>query len=510
MDRLLEELMGLFENILFGFQVALQPINLLLCFVGVLIGTLVGVLPGIGPVGAISLLLPSTFSLSPTGAIIMLGGIYYGAQYGGSTTSILVNIPGESTSVVTCLDGYQMALQGRAGPALGIAAFGSFIGGTLSVIGLTMIAPPMSEMALKFGPPEYLSLMVLAMTVLIYLGRGSLSKSLMMAALGLFLGWVGMDVISGKMRFTFGIMELMDGIGLVPMLMGIFGIAEVLINLEKTLEKSIFKARIKGLLPSWQDWRVSIGPILRGSFLGFFFGILPGSGGIVSTFTSYTLEKKISKYPERFGTGVIEGVAGPESANNASTGGAYIPLLTLGLPSNVSMAVLLGALMIYGVQPGPLLIEKSPALFWGVVTSMYIGNLMLLVLNLPLIGLWVQILKIPYPLLYPLIILFCFVGAYSLNNSIFEVGLMAGFGLLGYLLRKFEYEPAPLVLGMVLSPMFENAFRQTLLLSRGSFSILFARPISAIFFIAALVLLASPLFSFFKKVRKKISILEND
>ncbi len=501
--------MGLFDSILFGFQVALQPVNLFLCFLGVLIGTLVGVLPGIGPVGAISLLLPSTFFMSPTGAIIMLGGIYYGAQYGGSTTSILVNIPGESTSVVTCLDGYQMALQGRAGPALGMAAFGSFIGGTLSVIGLTFLAPPMAALALEFGPPEYFSLMFLAMAVLVYMGRGSLLKSLTMAAFGLFLGWVGMDIISGQPRFTFGIMDLMDGIGLVPMLMGIFGISEVLLNVEKVLERSIFQDRIRGLLPSREDWKACFGPIVRGSLLGFFFGILPGSGGIISTFTSYTLEKKLSKHPEKFGAGAIEGVAGPETANNASTGGAYIPLLTLGLPSNVSMAVLLGALMIYGVQPGPLLLEKNPDLFWGVITSLYLGNLMLLILNLPLIGLWVQILKIPYPLLYPLIILFCFVGAYSLNNSIFEVALMGGFGMFGYLLRKFEYEPAPLVLGMVLGPMFENAFRQTMLLSRGSFAILVTRPIAAVFTLAAVLLLLSPLLSLFKiSPRKKISELQ--
>ena len=503
--------MGLFDNILFGFQVAMQPVNLFLCFIGVLIGTTVGVLPGIGPVGAISILLPSTFQLNPTGAIIMLGGIYYGAQYGGSTTSILVNIPGESTSVVTCLDGYQMALRGRAGPALGMAAFGSFIGGTFSVIGLTLIAPPMAEMALKFGPPEYFSLMFLGMTVLIYLGRGSFIKSLTMAAFGLFLGWVGMDTISGTQRFTFGVMELMDGIGLVPVLMGIFGISEVLMNTESVLKRSIFSSRIEGLLPSRKDWRASIGPISRGSLLGFFFGILPGSGGILSTFTSYALEKKISKNPERFGAGAIEGVAGPESANNAATGGAYIPLLTLGLPSNVSMAVLLGALMIYGVQPGPLLLEKNPALFWGTITSMYIGNLMLLVLNLPLIGLWVQILRIPYALLFPLILLFCFIGAYSLNNSIFEVALMCGFGMFGYLLKKMEYEPAPLVLGMVLGPLLENAFRQTLLLSRGDLSILFTRPISAIFVSIALFLLVSPVFSFFKtRVRGKISTLGDD
>jgi putative tricarboxylic transport membrane protein len=361
----------------------------------------------------------------------------------------------------------------------------------------------MAEVALKFGPPEYFSLMFLAMTVLIYMGRGSLIKSLTMAALGLFLGWVGMDVISGQPRFTFGMMDLMDGIGLVPMLMGIFGISEVLLNVEKSGERSIFKDRIRGLLPSREDWKASIGPIARGSLLGFFFGILPGSGGIISTFASYTLEKKISKYPERFGTGVIEGVAGPETANNAATGGAYIPLLTLGLPSNVSMAVLLGALMIYGVQPGPLLLEKNPDLFWGVITSLYIGNLMLLVLNLPLIGLWVKILKIPYPLLYPLIILFCFVGAYSLNHSIFEVGLMAGFGVFGYLLRKFDYEPTPLVLGMVLGPMFENAFRQTMLLSRGSFAILFTRPIAAVFTIVALLLFLSPLLPILKSACEK-------
>src|SRR4030043_214788 len=372
-----------------GFSVALQPVNLFYCFVGVFIGTLVGVLPGIGPVGAMSLPPPTTFKTTPEAAIIMLAGIYYGAMYGGSTTSILVNIPGEAASVVTCLDGYQMARQGRAGPAIGMAAFGSFIAGTLSIVGLMFLGPFLAAMALKFGPPEYFAIMILGLTILTFLSSGPMWKALLIAAFGLFLSMIGMDNVSGIARLSFNIEEIIDGIGLVPVEMGLFGISEVLVNVETSMERSIFETKIKNILPNLKDWKTSLGPIIRGTILGFFLGILPGAGAIISSFASYAVEKKISKHPEKFGTGVIEGVAGPESANNAATGGAFIPLLTLGIPTGPVLAILLGAMMIHGVQVGPMLIHSHQDLFWGVVTSMYIGNVMLLVLNLPLIGLWV-------------------------------------------------------------------------------------------------------------------------
>ena len=481
------------NSILYGFSICLQPMNLLFCFFGVLAGTLVGVLPGLGPPAAICLLLPVTFHMTPTSAIIMLSGIYYGAMYGGSTTSILVNIPGETASVVTCLDGYQMARQGRAGPALGIAAFGSFIAGTLGLVGLTFVAAPLAKAALKFGPPEYFSLMLLGFTILSYLASGSMIKALMMAALGLILGAVGMDLISGKMRFTYGIMVLEDGVGLAPVVMGLFGISEVFLNIEDYVKQEIFKTKIKNLLPNLQDWKDSLGAIFRGTGVGFFLGILPGGGAVISSFASYALEKKISKRPEKFGKGAIEGVAAPESANNAATSGAFIPLLSLGLPSNAVMALLLGALMIYGLHPGPLLVKEAPDLFWGTITSMYVGNVMLLALNLPLIGLWVKILKIPYPILFPLILLFCLIGAYSIGYNVGDVIIMNVFGVVGYLMKKFKYEGAPLVLALVLGPMFENALRQSLMLSHGSFSIFVRRPISLGFLIAVFLVLISAL-----------------
>lgn len=476
-----------------GFSVALQPVNLFYCFVGVFIGTLVGVLPGIGPVGAMSLLLPTTFKATPEAAIIMLAGIYYGAMYGGSTTSILVNIPGEAASVVTCLDGYQMARQGRAGPALGIAAFGSFIAGTLSILGLMLLAPPLSKFALRFGPPEYFTLMVLGLTILIYLAHGSMSKALIMAAFGIILGLVGLDSINARPRFTFGKMELIDGVGLVPVVMGLFGISEVLLNIEQVVRRDVLKARVKGLLPTAKDWRDSSGPIARGSLLGFFLGILPGGGAVISSFISYAVEKRISKHPERFGTGAIEGVAGPESANNAATGGAFIPLMTLGIPPNVIMAMLLGAFMIHGVTPGPLMMKQNPGIFWGVIVSMYIGNIMLLILNLPLITIWVQVLKVPYKILFPLILLFCLIGVYSVNNVVFDIYLMLIFGIMGYLMKKFGYEGAPLVLAFVLGPLMENNLRKSLIISQGDFSIFFTRPLAAASLILALFLLISPL-----------------
>ena len=493
--------MDFFNSAIMGFQLAFQPINFMFCFIGVLIGTLVGVLPGLGPVAAMSLLLPVTFNVAPVSAIIVLSGIYYGAMYGGSTTSILVNIPGEAASVITCLDGYQMARQGRAGPALGIAAFGSFIAGTLSIVGLMFIGPFLAAGALRFGPPEYFAIMILGMTVLTFLASGPMWKALLMAAFGLFLSTIGMDNVSGIARLSFNIEELLDGIGLVPVVMGLFGISEVMLNVESSMDRSIFATKIKNILPNLKDWKASWGPIIRGTFLGFFLGILPGAGAVISSFASYAVEKKISKHPEKFGTGVIEGVAGPESANNAATGGAFIPLLSLGIPSNAVTALLLGALIIHGIQPGPLLIKEHPDIFWGTVASMYLGNILLLVLNLPLIGLWVKVLKVPYPVLFPLILLFCLIGAYSLNNSITDVTIMNIFGLIGYFFRKFRYEAAPLVLALVLGPIMENSLRQSLLMSSGSPFIFLNRPISSVILIIAFLLLAFPLIPWFNKKR---------
>jgi putative tricarboxylic transport membrane protein len=488
----------------YGFSVVLAWQNLLYCFLGVLMGTLVGVLPGLGPVAAMSLLFTATLHIPPVSGIIMLAGIYYGAQYGGSTTSILLNIPGEASTVVTCIDGYRMARQGRAGPALGISAFGSFIGGTVSILGLMLLAPPLANFAIRFGFTEYFSLMCLGLVMVSFLARGSMIKAMMMAAVGLFLGTVGMDIMVGKPKFTFGLDLLMDGVGLIPVVMGLFGISEVMLNLEESFHQEIFKAKISHLLPNLRDWKDSILPIFRGSFLGFFLGILPGGGAFVSSFTSYAVEKRFSKHPERFGTGAIEGVAGPESANNAGAGGAFIPLLTLGIPSNAVMALLLGLLLTHGVQVGPLLLKNHGDIFWGVVASMYIGNAMLLVLNLPLIGIWVKILKVPYQILFPLILLFCVIGSYSLNYTTDDVLLMIFFGVVGYLLKKFEYDAAPLILALVLGPMMENSLRQSLLVSQGSFLIFVTHPISATLLGITVLLLILPLFPRFsaRKLRE--------
>lgn len=482
-------------SLAYGFNIALQPQNLLYCFIGVTMGTLVGVLPGIGPTATVALLLPATFKLDPISAIIMLSGICYGAMYGGSTTSILLNIPGEASSVVTCLDGYQMARQGRAGPALGISAFGSFIAGTFSILGLVVLAPTLAEFALKFGPPEYFALMIMGMTVVAYLARKSMVKALMVTLLGIILGCIGLDPITATPRFTFGILELTDGIGLAPVVMGLFGIAEVLENLGVLAKVEVFAGKIKGLFPNREDWRRSVGPIARGSLMGFFLGLLPGVGAIIPQFLSYGLEKRLSAHPERFGKGEIEGVASPEACNNAAVGGTFIPLLSLGIPSNAMTAILLGALMIYGLTPGPLLIKNSPDLFWGVIASMYIGNILLLILNLPLIPLWVRVLKIPYAYLSSFIILFCLIGAYSLNNSTADIFVAALFSLIGLLMKKFEFEAAPLVLAFVLGPLLETALRRSLILSDGSFRIFLERPISAAFIVVALFVLAVPLCS---------------
>ncbi len=502
--------MSVFDSILLGLNVALQPVNLLFCFIGALCGTLIGVLPGLGPPASISLLLPITFVVPPTASIIMLAGIYYGAMYGGSTTSILVNIPGEAASVVTCLDGYAMARHGRAGPALGISAFGSFFGGTASVFGLAFLSVPLTSFALKFGAPEYFSMMILGIMLVIYIGKGSILKSLVVTGFGIFLGTIGTDLISGYQRFTFNVLEFADGIGIVPVCIGLFGISEVFMNIEEiTKKRTVFvsKAGLRELLPTMQDWVRSKGPIVRGSVVGFFLGILPGGTPILASFASYALEKKFSKTPEKFGTGMIEGVAGPETANNAATTGAFIPLLTLGIPVNAVMGLVLGALIIHGVQPGPLLINSNPDLFWGVIVSMYIGNIMLLALNLPLIGAWVQILKVPYPILFPLILLFCLIGSYTLNNSLYELGLAIFFGILGFIMRKCDYEVAPLVLSLILSPMIENNLRQSLLMSDGSPLIFVRRPISATFLTVTLIVIVLSLIPW---IRRRKPVLKED
>ena len=496
--------MEFFANFITGFSVALQPINLMFCFLGVFIGTLIGVLPGIGPVGTMAILLPVTYGIPPTTAIIMLAGIYYGAQYGGSTTSILVNIPGEAASVVTTLDGYQMALRGRAGPALGIAAFSSFIAGGFGVIGLQLLAPPLVSVALRFGPPEYFSLMILGFVILTYLAQKSMGKALMMAGVGVLLGTFGLDTMTGMPRFTFSIPELLDGIGLAPLAMGLFGISEILLNVEKKIKQELVTTKVKGLFPNLEDWRKALGAILRGTGLGFFLGILPGGGAVHGSFVSYAVEKRISKHPEEFGKGAIQGVAAPEAANNSAAQGAFIPLLTLGIPANVVMAILLGALMIHNITPGPMLVKEHPQLFWGVISSMYMGNIMLLVLNLPLIGLWVQLLRVPYAILFPLILFICVIGAYVINNSTVDVYIMLLFGVVGYLMRKLEYEPAPLVLAYVLTPLLENALRQSLILSGGSFGIFMVRPISAGCLLIAAGLLLSSLLPMIRQKREKI------
>jgi putative tricarboxylic transport membrane protein len=495
--------MGIFDNLIFGFGVALEPTNLFFCAVGVLIGTLVGVLPGIGPIGAIALLLPATFRATPASSIIMLAGVYYGAMYGGSTTSILVNIPGETASVVTCLDGYQMARQGRAGPALGIAAWGSFIAGTVSIVGLMIFANPLAEAALSFGPPEYFALMCAGLTVLSYLTQGSILKAMMMALVGLNIGSVGLDIVTSLPRFTFGITELEDGIGIIPIAMGLFGIAEILSNIEEIGKREVFQSHISNLMPSLKDWAASKWPLLRGTIMGFFLGILPGGGSVLASFVSYGMEKRLSNHPEEFGKGAIEGVAGPEAANNAATGGNLIPLLSLGIPLNPTMALLFSALIIHGITPGPLFIKGSPDVFWGLVASMYVGNVLLLILNLPLIGMWIQVLKIPYRILFPLILLFCLIGVYSVKSSTFELFLMIIFGAVGYLMRKLGYEGAPLILALILGPMMERALRQSLLMSRGSFLIFINRPIAAVTLGIAFLLLLSAVLPYVRRRHKE-------
>lgn len=499
-------------NFAMAFNVALEPTNLVLCFVAVLIGTAVGVLPGLGPTASISILLPITFGLTPVQAIIMLSGIYYGAMYGGSTTSILVNIPGEAASVVTCLDGYQMARKGRAGPALGISAIGSYIGGTFGVIMLMFLAVPLSRLALKLGTAEFVSLAILGLTLVTYLSSGSMIKALMMALVGLLLGYVGLDIITGRERFTLGVTTLAGGFDIIPLVMGLFGISEVLLNIEKSAQtRDIFQAKVKDILPTIQDWKDSAGPITRGSILGLLLGVIPGGGALMASFASYAIEKRIAKHPEKFGTGDIRGVAGPETANNSGAQGAFIPLVSLGIPSNSATAILMGALMIHGITPGPRFIGDHPQIFWGLIGSMYLGNAMLLILNLPLIALWVKILDIPYRFLFPLIFLFCLIGAYAIGNNILDVFIMIVFGIVGYLMKKYGYEPAPLVLAFVLGPILEVAFRQSLIISHGSFMIFVSRPVSAVFLFITLFLLVSPLIlKLFGKKRPGLLVKEEE
>jgi putative tricarboxylic transport membrane protein len=488
--------MGMFDPLLLGFKISLSSINLFYAFVGVILGTVVGVLPGLGPAGTMALLLPITLRLNVTGAIIMLSGIYYGVSYGGTLTSVLMKIPGEASTVVTCIDGYEMAKKGRAGPALGISAFGSFIGSTVGIIAICFLAGPLSLIALKFSPMEFTSLMIFGLSLVTYLSSKSLSKSMAMTVIGLILGCIGIDPIKGVERFDFGTLTLLDGIGVVPLGMGLFGIAEIFILAEESeVHTKIIKTsmRIRNLLPTKQDWKDSIGPIARGTPLGFFLGVLPGGGAVMSSFFSYALEKRVSRHPEKFGTGAIEGVAGPETANNSGTAGAFLPLLTLGVPFNIITALILAAFMVHGVTPGPMILNNHPEIFWGVVTSMYIGNAMLLILNLPMIGLFVNILKIPKSILSPLIGVVCFIGVYSLNNNPADVVVMLIFGLVGYLMRKFDYEPAPLVMAFVIGPMLELSLRQSLLLSDGSIAVFFKRPACAAFLSITIIFLMLPL-----------------
>src|SRR4029079_12450629 len=483
--------MEIFHNLWIGFQVAVHPLNVMYCFIGVVLGTLIGVLPGIGPVATIAMLLPITFNLNPVAALIMLAGIYYGAQYGGSTTAILVNIPGESSSVVTCLDGYQMARQGRAGPALATAAIGSFFAGCVSTLVVAMFAPPLAEVALKFGPAEYFSLMVLGLVAAVVLAHGSLIKAIAMVILGLLLGLVGTDVNSGVLRFAFGISELADGIGFVTVAMGMFGIAEIIGNLEQKEHREVFTSKVGSLWPTKEDWKRMWKPILRGTALGSALGILPGGGALLASFGAYTLEKKVSRNSHQFGKGAIEGVAAPESANNAGAQTSFIPMLTLGIPSNPVMALMIGAMIIQGIKPGPSVVTEQPELFWGIIVSMWVGNLFLIVLNLPMIGMWVRLLTVPYHLLFPIILVFCGIGVFSVNNSVFDVYLMAIFGVLVYVLSKLECEPAPLLLGFILGPMMEENMRRAMVIARGDFTVFVTRPISAaMLVIAALALVA--------------------
>jgi putative tricarboxylic transport membrane protein len=483
------------NNLLLGFSVAFSPINLLFAFIGVFLGTVIGALPGIGPSAGVAVLLPVTFGMSPVTAIIMLAGIYYGAMYGGTITSVLINTPGESASVMTTLDGFQMALKGRAGAALGMAAIGSFIAGTASVVLLMVAAPPLADLAVTFGPPEYFALMVLGLTTLASLTSGSLLKGMVMAVAGLMLGTVGIDLMIGAPRFTFDNVNLLDGIDFLPVAVGLFAIGELLFNLYQPIRVQPIKAKLSGLLPTRQDWRDCYGSIARGTVIGFFVGMLPGAGATIASFLAYATERRVSTHPEMFGTGVIEGVAAPESANNAASTGALVPLMALGIPGSGTTAVMLGALTLYGMQPGPLMLSTHPEVFWGLVASMYIGNVMLLILNLPLAPLFASVLRVPYSILIPIIIGIALFGVYSVENSVFNVGVTIVFGAIGFAMRLYSYPPAPLVLALVLGPMLEKALRQSLQMSLGSPEIFFTRPVSAVILAFALLGLVYPVIS---------------
>jgi putative tricarboxylic transport membrane protein len=495
------EIFDIFQGLANGFQIAFSLTNITFALIGAILGTMVGILPGLGPSATISLLLPLSFKIgSPVTSIIMMAGIFYGAMYGGSTTSILVNIPGEAASVVTCIDGYQMALKGRAGPALGMAAIGSFVAGTIGVLGLTFVAPPLAEFALKFGPPEYFSLTLLGLVMATLLGGDSIIKGLIMIILGLLLGSIGLDPISGAIRFTWGFHMLQEGIDFVTLAMGMFGIGEIFFNLEKVLKAELVTRKISHLWPSLKDWMECKWAIVRGSLIGFLIGILPGGGAVISSLVSYAVEKRVAKNPDEFGKGAIQGVAGPESANNAAASASFIPLLTLGIPGNAAIAMIFAALLIQGVTPGPFLITEKPDVFWGVVASMYIGNIMLLILNLPMVGLWVQLLRVPYSILAPVIVLFCCVGVFSVRNSVFDIWVMGVFGVIGYIFRKVGLEPGPLILAFVLGPILERSIRQALLMSAGSPAIFFTRPISGTLMIGLMLFIA---FQVFRNVRKQ-------
>ncbi|MBI5443835.1 MAG: tripartite tricarboxylate transporter permease [Deltaproteobacteria bacterium] len=482
--------MDFFNHLVLGFSVALTLQNLIYGLVGAVIGTAVGVLPGLGPVATIAMLLPATFTLEPTSALIMLAGIYYGAQYGGSTTAILVNLPGETSSIVTTLDGYKLARQGRAGEALLVAALGSFFAGTVATCLIAACAPFLAEVALEFGPPEYFSLMVLGLIAAVVLAHGSVLKAVTMIVLGLLLGLVGTDVTSGTFRFTFGVPELSDGIDFVAVAMGLFGIAEIMTNVSQPDEERTILPGMGAWSITWEDFKRSARACVRGTALGSLLGVLPGGGAVLGSFASYTLEKKLSKEPWRFGQGAIEGVAGPESANNAAAQTCFIPMLTLGLPSNATMAMMLGALTIHSIQPGPEVMTGNPALFWGLIASMWVGNAMLVILNLPLIGVWVRLLSVRYRFLYPAILVLCCIGVYSVSNSAFLVYFTAFFGVLGYVFAKLDCEPAPMLLGFVLGPLMEENLRRAMLLSRGDPSVFLRRPLSATLLVLALLLLA--------------------
>lgn len=491
--------LGLISNLMLGFDTALSLQNILYCTIGVTIGTLIGVLPGMGPVATVAMLLPATYALPPTSALIMLAGIYYGASYGGSTTAILVNIPGEASAVVTCLDGHMMAKRGRAGSALGIAALGSFFAGCVATLLIAAFAPPLTELAFQFGPAEYFSLMVLGLVSATVLATGSLLKAICMVLLGLLLGLIGTDVNSGAFRFTFGLDELQDGIDFVPLSMGLFGFAEIMRNLEGDMSRSLVPNKVKNILPSWQEIKVSVGPIVRGTALGSILGVLPGGGALLSSFASYTAEKKLAgdKADPPFGYGNIRGVAGPESANNAGAQTSFVPMLTLGIPSNAVMALMIGAMMIHDIVPGPQVMQSDPGLFWGLIISMWIGNLILVVLNLPMIGVWVQLLRVPYRWLFPAILVFCCIGVYSINNNVWDVWITIFFGFAGYVFGKLGCETAPLVLGFILGPMMEENLRRAMLLSRGDPSVFVSSPISCGLLIAAVLmvfLVAAPAF----------------